>query len=169
MESVCILHEVYCSRMNINLVCLATLVTDHLKEKKLASLDKITADTVKRKQRWHQQMQQGLSEITSPPLSSTSSNLSQTSTRITPASAGGGGSGVGETFNHDRGLPSAQSFDEDYLMEVDRGGGGGGGEPRPWQEEEGEGEEGGAGKMDTRELPSFRFEDDEDSEGEMNR
>ena len=113
-------------------------------------------------------MQQGLSEITSPPLSSTSSNLSQNSTRITPASASGGGSGIGETFNHDRGLPSAQSFDEDYLMEVDKGGGEGG-EPRPWQGEEGEGEEGAAGKMDTRGLPSFRFEDDEDSEGEMNR
>jgi hypothetical protein len=51
-------------------------------------------------------------------------------------------------------------------MEVDRGGEGGG-EPRPWQGEE---EGGGVSQMDTREVPSFRFEDDDDdSEGEMNR
>lgn len=142
--------------------CWATLITDHLKEKKkLASLDKITADTIKRKQRWHQQMQQGLAEITSPPVSSTSSSLSQNSTRIPPTSASGGESGVVEMFNHEGGIPSAQSFDGESMMEVD----GGGGEPRPWQEKE----EGGGSRMEARELPSFRFEDDEDSEGEMNR
>ena len=142
----------------------ATLITDHLKEKKLASLDKITADTIKRKQRWHQQMQQGLSDITSPPISSTDSTPSQNSTRMPLTSASGGEGGAVEMFNHERGTPSTQRFGEESMMEVD----GGGGKPRPWQEEE-EKEEGGAGRMETRELPSFRFEDDEDSEGEMNR
>lgn len=132
---------------------------DHLKDKKLASLDKITADTIKRKQRWHQQVQQGLSEVISPPVSS------QNSARIPLTNAGGGESGGLEMFNHDRGIPSAQSFDEDSTMEVDGFAVGGGGEPRLWHEGR-EGEEGG---METRELPSFRFEGDEDSEGEMKR
>ena len=106
-------------------------------------------------------MQQGLSEVTSPPFSSTPSSPSLNSTRIPPSSASGGEGGVVETFNHDRGVPGAQSFDEESMMEVD----GGREERQPWQEEE----EGGVSRMDTTELPSFRFDDDDDSEGEMNR
>ena len=147
--------------------CWAALIPDHLKEKKLASLDKITADTIKRKQRWHQQMQQGHSEITSPPVSSISS-LNSTRIPATPQTEHPTGIGAGGIFNHERDIPSAQSFGEEgSMMEVDGLAGGGGGEPRPWQEEEER--EGGAGQMEERELPSFRFEDDEDSEGEMNK
>ena len=113
-------------------------------------------------------MQQGATETTTSPTihSSVSSKASsatpQTEHSTTNAVHGSGDVGV---FNHDRGL--LPSGNEDVLqMEVDgllRGG------ERPWQQEGEEEEKDGQMEAKEPQLPSFRFEDDEDSEGEMNR
>ena len=114
-------------------------------------------------------MQQELTtENTSPVSSTTTSTFVHNSTNVHPTMSAnlqtehpaGGGIGV-EMFNDERGIPDVQSGDEEVsIMEVDRVGRG---ESRQWQQDEGE------ARREARELPSFRFEDDEDSEGEMNR
>ena len=123
-------------------------VADHLKEKRLASLDKITADTIKSKQRWHQQFQHG-GDAPSPVAITTTSLTHNSSEAAEVSGADHQTDGVG-VFNNDRGRGENHTDEE---MEVDGVGGS-------------ELEQPG---VENVELPSFRFDEDEDSDGEINR
>ena len=120
-------------------------MADHLKEKRLASLDKITADTIKSKQRWHQQLHHraGHPNEAPPPASVTTTTLTHNSSKAAEMMTGVDHRTDGlKVVNNDRGR------EEDEEMEI------------------GVSEHQGAGHT---ELPSFRFDEDENSDGEMNR
>lgn len=129
---------------------------DHHKEKKLASLEQITADTIKRKQRWQHQMQQEINSISensfpacSPSSSSTSIPNSGTPTTLQTDHLAAGV----KVLNRD-GVRVSPHADEVSRMEVDGVGKG--------VQELQQGARSG-------EIPSFQFDEDDDSEGEVGR
>ena len=120
----------------------------------MASLEKITADSIKRKQRWQHQIQQDINNVASvSPTHSTSLTSLQHSHQL----AGRPNAPLADhrtensktLANNDRGGSSVPHGDRDLdsMMEVD-----------------------GVGESKSEpHLPSFRFDEDEDSDGELNR